>query len=176
MSSLVLEHSFCVVPPDLRYIVIGVGAAAGRGLSGAANLGDYGADDPWRSQEPPALSAQRGKQLFVFHTQSDGVNCHAHSPFFLSHTHMHTSTHTASTPHFVMLICNHSPVVCNSVFWCSLPSHYIPSYSAIEFHQPGPSPAQKDDPDGRRNRRRHVIPKCQQICPQRSGCQKLHGG
>lgn len=49
--------------------MIGSGAAAGRGLSGTANLGDHGADDPWRSEEPPALPAQRSKQLFPPTTQ-----------------------------------------------------------------------------------------------------------
>lgn len=44
--------------------MIGPGAAAGRGLSGTAHFGDHGADDPWRSEEPPALSTQRSKQLF----------------------------------------------------------------------------------------------------------------
>lgn len=47
--------------------MIGEGAAAGRGLSGTADPGDYGADDARRSQEPPALSAQRSKQHFLTH-------------------------------------------------------------------------------------------------------------
>lgn len=65
--------SFGLVPSDLHRVVIGSGAAARRGLSGTANLGDYGADDPWRSQEPPALAAQRSKQLLLTRT-------HKHTP------------------------------------------------------------------------------------------------
>lgn len=48
---------------DLFSAAIDVGEAAGCGLSGTANLGYHGADDPRRSQEPPALSAQRSKHL-----------------------------------------------------------------------------------------------------------------
>lgn len=202
MCSLDLGHGFW-----LCYIVIGVGAAAGCGLSGTANLGDYGADDPRRSQEPPALAAQRSKQLFITHTKTQKALkqmqslsyrnrwwcelSYTHSLFFcLSPTPTYTFPHTQHRS--LTLWCwSITSVLCvcvvksrkrwhedwlNSVFWCSLPSHLIPSHSTIELHQPGPAPAQKDDPDGRGNRRRHVVPECQQICPQRSGCQELHGG
>lgn len=71
------------MPADLCYIVFGVGEAAGCGLSGTANLGDYGADDSWRSEEPPALSSQRSK------SRSPTPTC--------------TFPHTVSIPHFVVL-------------------------------------------------------------------------
>lgn len=161
-----------LITPDMCCVVIGVGATAGRGLSGTANLGDYGADDPWRSQEPPALSAQRSKQLFLTykhtHTPSLSYRIILPPPFFsLSHTPTYTFPHTASVPHLVILNYNQSPVFFRALL------HSLSS--SPELHEPGPTPAQKDDPDGRGNCRRHVVPKCQQICPQRSGCQELHG-
>ena len=64
MCSLDVTHSFRLLQLTFT-VVVHVGAAAGCGLSGTANLGDYGADDPGRSQEPPALHAQRSKQLFL---------------------------------------------------------------------------------------------------------------
>lgn len=87
--NLDLTYSFWLISPDLCYIVIHVGATAGCGLAGTTNLGDYGADDPWRSQELPALPAQRSNQLFLAYRNTlqpyircsllhscDGVNCH----------------------------------------------------------------------------------------------------
>lgn len=117
--------NFWLIPPDLCCIVIGAGAAAGCGFTGTANSGDYGADDPWRSQEPPALSAQRSKQLFrPTHTHTHRhTNTHyirysllwklvmvwmvlltsCPSFFLLSSTPLCTLPNTASIPHFVVL-------------------------------------------------------------------------
>lgn len=86
--------SFGLVPPDLCRVVIGSGAAAGRGLSGTANLGDYGADDPWRSQEPPALAAQGSKQLLLTRT-------HEYTPQYIRCLSLTVKKSTWFVPHRV---------------------------------------------------------------------------
>lgn len=42
--------------------------------------------------------------------------------------------------------------------------------------KPVSPPSEEDASDGRADRRRHGLPQRQQVCPQRSGGQELHGG
>lgn len=101
--------SFWPIPPDMICVVIGVGAAAGRGLSGTANLGDHGADDPRRSQEPPALSAQRSTlSLTHSHTHSFCMRCCLSHKYVMMwivihiHANVWTHTHTHLVPLFFL--------------------------------------------------------------------------